>query len=816
MSSARLTINPSRVIRCLSPVAPDRSAALVLVGTGPLGPAMKDSLEERGNRAASRWDRLGKVRARALARRSGRCPPGQGPREVRSTRVRNDDRREWPAPSGVETSPRRGDRAVARRKVDQYFRAAAAGLVRETGRPVGLADGDLAVNGSTPHDGVIADADETLIFGAALPPLLAPGQLPRAAGNLAVNGSTPHDGVIADADETLIFGAALPPLLAPGQLPRAAGNLGANDSTRPDGAALDRQRSPVGELNGTEPARLDTSSSTPSLGEHWATWGAARNRARTAGAPVRSAPGTLVPQRRVWWSRLTTGPWPLLCILAVQAALSLRLLWTNTAFQDEALYLWAGHEEWAHWLHGSDLGMFRFSWYFSGAPIVYPPLGAIADHIGGLAAARLLSLAFMLGATVFLHGMTRRLFGRGAAFFAAALFASTAATEFLGAFATYDAPAIFFLALATWLGVRASGSRLLARLPLLGCASVTLALADATKYMSVLFNPVVIAVVVLSTIWVRGSRAGAATAAVMTAVTCVLITIGLAAGGSPYLHAIRTNTLKPQGGTIPIPGVLVASSRWIGIVALLALIGVAAVMFNFRGWTPKALGVVLAGAIFLSPVSQARIHLITSLFKHAGFGAWFACAVAGYAVASLERAVPPVKAAGAFRAGLAAVAVSGIMAAVVAGNHFREWPASSSFIAALRPVITHTAGPIAVSEDDIRVIYYYLPGEAASHQIVAPTFFSFVNPETGVRRTGAAAYAEAIRQHWFGVIALPFWGEQNTDKAIQADVERYGGYRLVNVIPYTVGGRHSAYRIWVRGSLLPRHHYNPRHHWSGR
>ena len=604
------------------------------------------------------------------------------------------------------------------------------------------------------------------------------------------------------------------------------------------------------------PGSLAASKAAPDT-EHWATaWGAAREPAPPLPeAPVdplkevsvragRRAPdafaavpvAALVPFAWRLRARCREGlaaaaaavPWPLLAVLTVQAVLSLRLVWTNTAFQDEALYLWAGHQEWGHWLHGSDISMFRFSWYFSGAPIVYPPLGALADHIGGLAAARLLSLVFMLGATVLLHGMTRRLFDRRAAFFAAALFAGTAATEFVGAFATYDAPAIFLLALATWLGVRVSGSGLLVRLPVLGCASMTLALADATKYMTTLFDPVVIAVVVLATIWARGRMAGAVTAAVMTVVTCALIATGLAAGGSPYLHAIRVNTLKPQRGTIPIPGVLFASARPVGIVALLAIIGVAAIICNYRGWAPKALGVVLAGAVFLTPVSQARIHLITSLFKHVGFGAWFTCAVAGYAIAALARAVPPVKAASAFRVGLAAVAASGVVAAALAGNHFREWPASSSFIAAVRPVIAHTVGPIAASEDDIRVIYYYLPGEAASHQIVSPTFFSFVNPETGVRRTGAAAYAEAIRQHWFGVIALPFWGEQSTDNAIQAAVERYGGYRLVNVIPYTIGGRHSAFRIWVRGSLRPRHHHHhhrrhrrhhvyhhSRRHWSG-
>jgi hypothetical protein len=47
--------------------------------------------------------------------------------------------------------------------------------------------------------------------------------------------------------------------------------------------------------------------------------------------------------------------WPLVAVLVVQAGLSLRLVWSNTAFEDEALYLWAGHLEWAHWLHGTPI-----------------------------------------------------------------------------------------------------------------------------------------------------------------------------------------------------------------------------------------------------------------------------------------------------------------------------------------------------------------------------------------------------------------------------------------------------------------------------
>ena len=35
-----------------------------------------------------------------------------------------------------------------------------------------------------------------------------------------------------------------------------------------------------------------------------------------------------------------------------------RLIWSNTAFQDEALYLRAGHLEWAQWLHQTPIPNF--------------------------------------------------------------------------------------------------------------------------------------------------------------------------------------------------------------------------------------------------------------------------------------------------------------------------------------------------------------------------------------------------------------------------------------------------------------------------
>src|SRR6202012_646097 len=126
-----------------------------------------------------------------------------------------------------------------------------------------------------------------------------------------------------------------------------------------------------------------------------------------------------VRERRA--AALAKVAWPILIVLFVQAWLAHKLLRANSAFSDEALYLWGGHLEWAHWVDGAKIPVFPA--YFSGSPVVYPPLGALADSFGGLLGARLLSMAFMLGVTWLLWSATSRLFNRSAGFFAAALFA---------------------------------------------------------------------------------------------------------------------------------------------------------------------------------------------------------------------------------------------------------------------------------------------------------------------------------------------------------------------------------------------------------
>src|ERR1700742_998873 len=193
--------------------------------------------------------------------------------------------------------------------------------------------------------------------------------------------------------------------------------------------------------------------------------------------------------------RTVRMPWPLLAVLAVQTALSASMVRARTAFGDEALYLSAGHLEWRHWLHGVQIPAYQ-TW-FSGAPVIYPPIGAVADSLGGLAAARLLSLVFMLGVTCFAWGTaTRLLEDRRAAFWASALFAALAPTLHLGSYATYDAPALLLLTAAAWCAAGVRGGQAATRRVI--AAGIVLALANATKYATALYDPAVLGVALLS------------------------------------------------------------------------------------------------------------------------------------------------------------------------------------------------------------------------------------------------------------------------------------------------------------------------------
>src|ERR1700722_12629776 len=137
-------------------------------------------------------------------------------------------------------------------------------------------------------------------------------------------------------------------------------------------------------------------------------------------------------------------------ILIVQAVLTWRL--NDIASNDEALYIHGGHVAIAYLLHGGagNAALARFyGTFFSGAPDAYPVVEAALDSVGGLLLVRLFSLFLMLIATVCVYRTGRYLFSEHVGLVASLVFVLTGSVQYIGKYATYDAPCVALLAMAT-------------------------------------------------------------------------------------------------------------------------------------------------------------------------------------------------------------------------------------------------------------------------------------------------------------------------------------------------------------------------------
>jgi 4-amino-4-deoxy-L-arabinose transferase-like glycosyltransferase len=510
----------------------------------------------------------------------------------------------------------------------------------------------------------------------------------------------------------------------------------------------------------------------------------------SAGAVSRNDQEREPPARARPWPGLRSlagSWWPPLTILVTQAVLSLRLVWSDTAFQDEALYLRAGQLEWAHWLHQVPIPAFPA--YFSGAPVVYPPLAALADGIGGLAAARLLSLCFMLGVTSLLWATAHRLYGRRAALLAAALFATLAGTQFLGAFATFDAMALFLLALAAWLGVRSADCRSWTRIALLLTAGVTLAAADAAKYATALFTPVVLVAVALA-VW-RRQRGGAWLTSLLTLLTSWLLAVSaaVAAGGGTYRLGITTSTLTRVPADSPVTAVLHDAYVWTSLIVVLAALGAwLSIRRRERG---RFLPAVLAAAALLAPAEQARLHTTVSLQKHVVFGAWFAAIAAGYAMARLSRVDPGHGWAVVMALPIAASTLFSSMGQ--ASMLHRDWPDATAVVNVLRTATASHPGNYLAEDDDVEA--YYLRAKAPWPRWSSTYYFSYPGA-----RPGAPSYRAAIGRHYFSLVMLDSGDTAATDAQIITDMYEAGGYYIL-----TRAGRFTIWAVRPAGEDRVRH-----------
>jgi hypothetical protein len=489
---------------------------------------------------------------------------------------------------------------------------------------------------------------------------------------------------------------------------------------------------------------------------------------------------------------LGTGPL-LVAVLTVQAALSLRLIWSNTAFLDEATYLFAGHVELMHWLHGTPAP--AYATYFSGAPVIYPPLAALVATAGGVAGARLLSLAFMLITTALLWSTTSQLFGRRAAFFAAALFAVLGPTQFLGAFATYDAMALCLLSASVWCVVRAQDrddSTLL-----LVAAAFLLAIANATKYATGLFDPTVVALGALVITARRGVKAAAGRGGLLLAATLGIISALLALGGSAYLTGALSTTVARASGGQPPSVILADSARWIGLVCVISVVGVAFGLLRRDHRAQTMILAVLAASAALAPLNQARIHTLTSLSKHVDFGAWFAAVAAGYAIAQVSR-LPLPKALSAAAAVLAGAAIIGPAAVIgwgQASSFYQTWPDSAQVTAELRSITRAHPGNYLAEDYDVPA--YYLESTIGWQRWSDTWFLDYQPPGAAHPLSGPAAYQSAVQHHYFALIILDFGDTAQLDNVITSAISKSGDYRVIAELPYWDKFGTGRFTVWA-------------------
>ncbi len=505
----------------------------------------------------------------------------------------------------------------------------------------------------------------------------------------------------------------------------------------------------------------------------------------------RAEPADVVARRRTRVSRVL-----LLAILCLQAVLSLRL--HNTAFEDEALYIYSGHMELEHLLHGAAL-QGSYASYFSGSPVLYPLAAGFLNGLGGLTAARMLSLAEMLSITALLYSMSRRLFSERIALCAALLFSVCESAIFLGNFATYDATCLFLLSLAAWIMVRTAGFRW----PVFLLAAPVAALAVGVKYAGLLFVPTIAVLPVVAGWPLRGRRV-LLYPPVFVAAVAGLLYGALRLGGHSYMTAISSTTTQRAQGVTPVTTLLKESAEWGGVIFVLAVIGTVAYVWRIRTEPEEliapaggrfrrlCLGLLLTGTALLAPAYQAHLHTDISFQKHIGFGLFFAAPMAGLGLARLlgDHFRRPHIAVGVWSLAL-------VLGLVQTTHLYQVWPNSNQFVRAFSAYLKpHARYLVEVPEVPI----YYLLGHAdAQPSQFTSTFYINYQNSKGVLLTGTVGFTAAVDAGYFHVVAYNNEITGAADAVLAQALSASKDYYLAAEIHITDVFGPGDYFIWVKG-----------------
>jgi hypothetical protein len=482
-----------------------------------------------------------------------------------------------------------------------------------------------------------------------------------------------------------------------------------------------------------------------------------------------------------------------------QASIAVTL--TNTAFVDEACYLFSGHTEWASLFAGPAPSM-DYATFFSGSPYLYPLIGAAANAVGGLDGARDLCLLFMLGATIMLYRATVLLFGRRPAIWASSLFALCGPVLFMSHLATFDAPAVFLLATGFWYAVRSGRNKVF----MLETIALT-TLAVAFKYTSLVYAIPVVLVAAICAIAPVGWRWAAVRGVVLGALMFLAGFALLCLAGLSTVTGLMSTTLARPAATNTVDQVTHRSAVYVGFILLLALVGSLWFVLRRRPHAPRAavyagpvadalgwkgrllLAAVLCGAALIAPLGDMRLHTLTSLEKHAGYGLLFAAPLGGWLIDKLAgrawwRIVP-------------AVALVGSLAgfgANQAHEFFGEWLTSASYVEKLEAATADVPSGTHILAEDPWVARYYL-GDAGNRLVWNDTYGLYLTGAGGKTLTGLPAYQAAISERYFGVVLIDYNATPGLDLSLDQLLST-NGYQRTAIPSFDRYGRTDV-EIWT-------------------
>lgn len=467
--------------------------------------------------------------------------------------------------------------------------------------------------------------------------------------------------------------------------------------------------------------------------------------------------------------------WSLPLILTFQALFSWILL-QNTAFQDEALYIYAGRQIWRYWLGGPPL-IDHYSFYFSGYPYFYPVIAGVFDRVGGLELIRAFSLACMLIVTTCGYYVTKKLFHQKSAVFAALFFACQGPVLFLCRLATYDALCLCLLALGMLLAVKASfAQRPWAALSI----GPLLVLAFAAKYAALLFIPAILVLLALCTLlrwgWIS----------MLVRVALGILSLLLAGGVivTVMLH-VDPDILRGLEITTTNRTILMVSSRWmlmghvIQMGGLPYIVGLAGLIFMRK----KELLIILLllGLALLVPAYHIYKAELVSLDKHLAFSMLFLMPVAGYTLASLSGFFLARSPGRYWLSGMViclALFQSGMREAQ---NMYAQWPSTTWLSYVLNTQVRRSNGRYLAEQ--FEVSRYNLQNDTDNWQWTGLDFFNYTDRQ-GHQEFGNEAYIKAVSDGYFNLIQLNYAYNHPHAHLIAQAIVQSKKYTLIAKIPY--------------------------------